>query len=101
MVSLKPCGRGIVLETLRYADEVNKAQGYFRDIADAKPDEEMLDLAEALIERKTAKFDPSKFHDRYVDALQELIERSASQGREDRGRGRGRSARAAAPTSST
>ncbi|HLL29748.1 MAG TPA: Ku protein [Allosphingosinicella sp.] len=52
LVSLKPCGRGIVLETLRYADEVNKAQNYFRDIAEAKPDEELLDLAEALIERK-------------------------------------------------
>ncbi|HSI17414.1 MAG TPA: Ku protein, partial [Sphingomonas sp.] len=49
VVSLKPCGRGMVLETLRYADEVNKAQGYFRDIGDAKPDEDLLDLAEALI----------------------------------------------------
>ncbi len=75
IVSLKPCGRGILLETLRYADEVIKAQGYFRDIPDAKPDPEMLDLAETLIAKKTAKFDPSKFHDRYVDALKELIEK--------------------------
>jgi DNA end-binding protein Ku len=37
IVSLKPCGRGIVLETLRYADEVQKAQNYFREISDAKP----------------------------------------------------------------
>ncbi len=75
IVSLKPCGRGMVLETLRYADEVNRAQGYFREIGDAKPDEELLDLAEALIGRKEAPFDPTKFHDRYVDALKELIER--------------------------
>ena len=75
VVSLKPCGRGIVLETLRYADEVNKAQGYFREIGDAKPDEELLDLAETLIGKKTAPFDASKFHDRYIEALQELIER--------------------------
>jgi DNA end-binding protein Ku len=75
VVSLKPCGRGIVLETLRYADEVHKAQGYFRDIADSKPDEELLDLAETLIAKKTAPFDPSKFHDRYIDALHDLIER--------------------------
>ncbi|HEX2763187.1 MAG TPA: Ku protein [Allosphingosinicella sp.] len=75
LVSLKPCGRGLVLETLRYADEVNKAQNYFRDIAEAKPDEELLDLAEALIERKTAKFDPAQFHDRYIEAIEELIER--------------------------
>ncbi|MGZ8287408.1 MAG: non-homologous end joining protein Ku, partial [Allosphingosinicella sp.] len=75
LVSLKPCGRGIVLETLRYADEVNKAQNYFRDIAEAKPDEELLDLAEALIERKTSPFDPSKYHDRYIEAVEALIER--------------------------
>ncbi len=52
-----------------------KAQGYFRDIADAKPDSEMLELAEALIDRKASKFDPEKFHDRYVDALKDLIEK--------------------------
>ncbi|MEO9130346.1 MAG: Ku protein [Sphingomonas sp.] len=75
VVSLKPCGRGMVLETLRYADEVNKAQGYFRDIPDDKPDEELLDLAEALIAKKSGSFDPAKFHDRYVDALKDLVER--------------------------
>jgi DNA end-binding protein Ku len=75
VVSLKPCGRGMVLETLRYADEVNKAQGYFRDIPDTKPDTDLLDLAEALIEKKTAAFHPQEFHDRYVDALKALIER--------------------------
>jgi DNA end-binding protein Ku len=75
MVSLKPCGRGIVLETMRYADEVVKANTFFREIEDAEPDEELLELAEALIDRKTAHFDPAKFHDRYVEALQDLIER--------------------------
>jgi DNA end-binding protein Ku len=75
VVSLKPCGRGMVLETLRYADEVNKAQGYFRDIPDDKPDADLLDLATTLIDKKTSAFDPTKFHDRYVDALRDLIAR--------------------------
>jgi DNA end-binding protein Ku len=74
VVSLKPCGRGMILETLRYADEVNKAQGYFRDIPDDTPDADLLDLAATLIEKKSSKFDPAKFHDRYVDALKHLIE---------------------------
>jgi len=81
MVSLKPCGRGILLETMRYADEVTKAQGYFRDIGDAKPEAELLELAEALIDRKTAKFDPARFHDRYVDALKDLIARKSKTGK--------------------
>jgi DNA end-binding protein Ku len=74
VVALKPCGRGILLETLRYADEVHKAQSYFREIGDAKPDADLLDMASMLIERKTGKFDPTEFHNRYVDALHRLIE---------------------------
>lgn len=75
VVSIKACGRGIVMETLRYADEVNKAASYFREIGDADPDDELLDLATTLIDKKTGKFDATDFRDRYVDALKELIER--------------------------
>jgi len=75
VVSIKACGRGLVMETLRYADEVNKAASYFRDIADSDPDEDLLDLATTLIDKKTGKFEASDFHDRYVEALKELIER--------------------------
>ena len=77
LVSLKPCGRGLVMEVLRYADEVHKAQGYFRDIADAEPDADLLDLATTLIEKKSAPFKPAEFHDRYIDALHRLIDRKA------------------------
>jgi DNA end-binding protein Ku len=65
----------MILETLRYADEVQKAQGYFREIPDSEPDPELLDLAQTLIEKKARKFDPKGFHDRYVDALRNLIEK--------------------------
>ena len=78
IVSLKPCGRGMVLETLRYADEVQKAQSYFRDIPETKPDADLLDLAETLIAKKTAVFEPGEFHDRYIDALHDLIEKKKS-----------------------
>ena len=73
VVSLKACGRGMVLETLRYADEVNKASAYFRDIGDAKPDPDLLELAQTLINKKTSEFDASIFQDRYIDALKALI----------------------------
>jgi DNA end-binding protein Ku len=73
VVSLKPCGRGMVLETLRYADEVNRASSYFRDIGDTKPDPDLLDLAETLIEKKASDFDASEFQNRYIDALKNLI----------------------------
>ena len=74
VVALKPCGRGLLLETLRYADEVHKSSGFFRDIGDTKPDPDLLDMASMLIERKAGEFDPKEFHNRYVDALHRLIE---------------------------
>jgi DNA end-binding protein Ku len=73
VVSLKPCGRGMVLETLRYADEVNRASSYFRDIGDAKPDPDLLEMAETLIEKKSGEFDAGEFENRYIDALKKLI----------------------------
>ena len=75
VVAIKPCGRGILMETLRYADELNKASSYFRDIEDAEPDADLLELATTLIDKKTGKFDAGEFHNRYVDALKGLIER--------------------------
>ncbi len=73
VVSLKPCGRGMVLETLRYADEVHRASSYFRDIGDTKPDSDLLEMAETLIEKKTGDFDAKEFENRYIDALKKLI----------------------------
>ncbi|MEH6789720.1 non-homologous end joining protein Ku [Parasphingorhabdus sp.] len=80
VVSLKPCGNGMVLETLRYADEVKKAHGYFEGLGDIKPDKELQTLAEKLIEDKTAAFDPGEYHDRYVDALKALIAKKRKSG---------------------
>ena len=77
LVSLKPCGKGLVLETLRYEDEVRRAQSYFKDIPDTKPSKDMLDLARTLIEQKSAPFDPSEYKDRYVEALHKLIEKKS------------------------
>ena len=75
VVAIKPCGRGMMMETLRYADELNKAGAYFHDIPDDKPDDELLDLAETLIAKKTSPFAADKFHDHYVEALKELVDR--------------------------
>ncbi|HET9398555.1 MAG TPA: Ku protein [Sphingomicrobium sp.] len=74
VVSLKPCGRGMVLETLRYADEVHRASSYFREIGDAKPDPDLLDMAETLIAKKSGEFDATEFENRYIDALKSLID---------------------------
>jgi DNA end-binding protein Ku len=77
LVSIKPCGRGLILETLRYGDEVNKAVNFFRDIDNARPGAELLDLAAKLLEKKAGKFDATEYHNRYIDALHRLIDKKA------------------------
>ncbi len=77
LIALKPCGKGMLLETLRYADEVKKGQTFFDEIDDVKPAKEMLDLAATLVKQRTAPFEAGKFEDRYADALMKLIEKKA------------------------
>jgi len=77
LVAIKPCGKGLLLETLRYADEVKAGQGFFRAIGTAKPDADLLELATTLIDKKTAPFDAGEFHDRYADALKKLVAKKA------------------------
>ncbi len=77
LVAIRPCGKGLLMETLRYADEVRKGQDFFTDIDDGKPKKELLDLATTLIEDRSAPFDASEFEDRYADALRKLIDKKA------------------------
>ena len=77
LVAIKPCGKGLLMETLRYADEVRKGQSFFTEVSETKPRADLLDLAATLIEQRSAPFDPAEYHDRYADALRKLIDRKA------------------------
>jgi DNA end-binding protein Ku len=74
IVAVREAGKGLIVQTLHYADEVQKADKFFEDVPKTKPDSEMISLATELIEKKSKKFDPEAFHDKYQDALKELIE---------------------------
>lgn len=77
LVAIRPCGKGLLLETLRYADEVRKSDSVFDEIDEPDLDEEMMELAESLIEKKSAPFKPAEFQDKYEQALRDLIEEKA------------------------
>jgi DNA end-binding protein Ku len=74
IVCLKPHGKGLAIETLRYADEVHKADQFFADVPDVEPESELLSMAEELIRRKVKPFDAKAFKDPYESALRELIQ---------------------------
>jgi DNA end-binding protein Ku len=73
LLMLEPRGEGIAGTLLRYRNEVRDQEDYFDDIPDVKVPKDMLELAVHILETKKAKFDPSKFEDRYEGALKKLI----------------------------
>ncbi len=74
LVAIKPTGTGMMLETLHYEDEIRKSDAFFAQIPAKKADEDLLEVAAALIEKKTAPFDAKAFKDNYQKALRELID---------------------------
>ncbi|WMT85463.1 Ku protein [Pelagibacterium sp. 26DY04] len=73
--AIKPCGTGLMLETLHYEDEIRKSDPFFSGISKTKAEKDLLDVATQLIERKTAPFDAAKFKDNYTNALRALVEK--------------------------
>jgi DNA end-binding protein Ku len=74
IVCLRPHGKGLAIETLRYADEINKPDQFYTEVPEVEPEEELKTMAEELIKRKTKPLDMKAFKDPYEDALRELIE---------------------------
>lgn len=75
VIMLQPWDRGLLGTTLRYSSEIRDAKDYFDDITDMKLVPDMLKLAEHILATKAAKFDPSKFVDRYEEAVVEMLKR--------------------------
>jgi len=73
-VVIRPYGDdGMMMTTLRNANEVVSEKSIFDDIKAPKTDPEMVEIASLLIDKKVGKFDPSEFEDRYENALIEMI----------------------------
>jgi len=75
LMALEPRGKGIIAYTLRVANEVLSVDKAFRDIPGIKPERQMIEIAEKIIDQQEGPFEPAKFKDRYEDALRDLIRR--------------------------
>jgi DNA end-binding protein Ku len=73
VLMLQPWGKGLLGTTLRYPYEVRADKDYFDEIPEVKIPKDMLQLAEHILETKKADFDADKFHDRYEQAMIEMI----------------------------
>jgi len=75
LVAIIALGDGLLMEMLRYAEELKEPGQFFDDVPNTKPDKEMVDLAVELIERKAGEFTPDEFEDHYATALRELVDK--------------------------
>ncbi|WP_119270280.1 Ku protein [Taklimakanibacter deserti] len=81
LVAVKPCGDGLLLETLRYSDELRKSDKIFDRVPNKRPQKDMIELAEELIERKSGPFKPEVFKDHYGNALKALVAEKRKKGK--------------------
>ena len=72
IVILRPNGKGMVLHTMFYADEVRQVDEFRTDTSQVK--EKELNLAKMLIESLIADFEPEKYTDTYRANLQKMIQ---------------------------
>ena len=74
VIMLQPWDKGLLGMTLRYPYELRDAKDYFYEIADVKVEPELLTLAQHILKTKEAKFDPTRFVDRYEQAVVEMLQ---------------------------
>jgi DNA end-binding protein Ku len=73
-VMLEPRGKGIVVWTLRYGDEVRDEDAYFGEIDDKKSDSQVMPLIQQLIKKQTRHWDTKLVSDPVQGKLLEIIE---------------------------
>ncbi len=70
---LEPRGKGIVLWTLRYGDEVRDEDSYFEAVGDENADSDMMPLVQQLIKKQTKDWSPKMVADPVQERLLEII----------------------------
>jgi DNA end-binding protein Ku len=72
LCALRPQDGALILETLYYPDEIRIEKG--AEKAEVLASEREMQMAMALVDVLSDRFEPSKYHDEYRQALMELIE---------------------------
>lgn len=98
VVLIEPHRDGMLATLLRYEDEVKSPTAVFEGLGAFDAPADMRRLAKELIDRNRATFDPSRFRDRYEEALVALV-RSKAEKPKGRGRKPGKVADEPVPTS--
>ncbi|HEX4665828.1 MAG TPA: Ku protein [Chthoniobacterales bacterium] len=83
LAGVKPLKHALVLELMHFAEELADAEKLNVPKKSSEPGKRELDMAKALVESMSAKWDPTKYKDDYRDALLEVIEEKVESGGEE------------------
>jgi DNA end-binding protein Ku len=74
LIALKASGKGMMIETLRYAEEIKNVDKVFDDIGASRLRQDLIHMAKDLIRQRSSPFDPSAYKNHYAEALRELVQ---------------------------
>ena len=77
LAAVMPVEKGMVLNVMRYENELRPAEKFFKELEDVSYDKGLVALASELVARNSASFNPRKFKDSYAVELAELVKKKA------------------------
>jgi DNA end-binding protein Ku len=78
LAALMPTDRGLMLNLLRWADEVREAPE--AAMPEVKVSEKEMKMAQMLVDDLTTAWSPDLFHDEFKEQLQALVQAKAARG---------------------
>lgn len=79
LAGVKPLKHALVLELMHFAEELSDAEK-LNVPKKAEPGKREIEMAKALVDNMSAKWDPTKYKDEYRDALMDVIEEKVEAG---------------------
>jgi DNA end-binding protein Ku len=81
LIALKASGKGMMIETLRYSEEIKNVDKVFDDIGASRLRQDLIHMAKDLIRQRSSPFDPSAYKNHYAEALRELVQSKVKGGK--------------------
>ena len=73
LAALHPNGKGIIMNTLHWPDEIRSTEGLKGLEDEVKINPKELEMAKALIESLAENFDPNRYKDEYREAVMKVV----------------------------
>jgi DNA end-binding protein Ku len=78
LVTLRPRADGLIMETMRYPEEIEDIETVLQDRPSPPVSEQELQLAESLIDQLAGKFEPEQYRDEYRSKIMGIVDQKVA-----------------------